>query len=187
MKTILIKRWQIQLSAIALLLFSCKDDNVIVPPDTEEPSVWELNLGSRKVVEFRSIEDSKETGALADDTIEEHFGSRVQSFIPTSVVIRTDSTTFFKAGSLEEKFRTKWENNNELHVYDENSGTWRLLGKKVGDAFLLTAAFFSKKTPAEERVSTILGQAYALDNYDTLLAPNEQYTLIWLRIEAAYQ
>lgn len=184
----LFKLWQIRLFVITLLLFSCKDDDVIVPPDPEEPSVWELKLGSRKVIEFRSIEDSKETGAsLADDKIEEHFGSRVQSFIPTSVVISMDSTTFFKAGSLEEKFRTKWENNNELHVYDENNETWRLLGKKSGDSFLLTTAFFSKKASVKERVGTILGQAYALEDYDTLIAPNEQYGLNWLRIEAAYQ
>lgn len=167
-------------------MFSCKDDNVIIPPDPEETGVLEFKLESRNVIEFSSIEDSKETGALGYDKIEEHFGSRVQSFIPTSVVISMDSTTFFKAGSLKERFRTQWEDNDELYLYDDNTKAWSLLGKKADDVFVLSTAFFSKKVSAHDRVSTILGQAYALENYDSLIMPNEQYSLIWLKIEATY-
>ncbi len=185
MKIPLFRLRQIQLFTLALLLFACKDDNVVIPPDPKAPRILELKLASRKVIEFRSIEDSKETGSLGEDEIEEHFGSRVRSFIPNEITISKDSTTFVKAGSLEEKFRTKWEN-DELYRYDENTKTWNFLGKRTGDVFLLSAAFFSKKVSARERSSTILGQAYALENFDTLIAQSEQYNLIWLKVEATY-
>lgn len=187
MKTTLFKPRQIYLFAIALLMFSCQDDNVVTPPDPEEPEILELKLESHKVVTFQSIEDSEEKGTLGEGKIEEYFGSRIESFIPVEITISNDSTTFVKASSLKEKFRTKWEdNNNELYLYDDNTKAWSLLGKRTGDVFLLSAAFFSKKVSAHERVSTILGQAYALENYDTLIMPNEQYSLIWLKIEATY-
>ncbi|PRD57058.1 hypothetical protein [Sphingobacterium gobiense] len=186
MKTPLFKLWQIQLFAIVFLLFACKDDNVVIPPDPEEPGILKLKFESRKVIEFRSIEDSKETGSLGEDEIEEHFGSRVRSFIPNEITISKDSTTFVKAGPLEEKFRTKWEGNDDLYLYDDNTKTWNFLGKRTDDVFLLSAAFFSKKVSARERVSTILGQAYALENFDTLIAQSKQYNLIWLKVEATY-
>lgn len=186
MKITLLKLRQIRLFAIVLLMFSCKDDDVVTPPDPEEPGMLELKLESHKVVAFQSIEDSQETGTLAEDKIEEYFGSRVQSFIPVEITISDDSTTFVKAGSLKEKFRTKWENNDELYLYDGNNETWSLLGKKSGESFLLKSAFFFKKVHGQERNSNIIGQAYALENYNTFISPDEQYSLIWLRIDASY-
>lgn len=186
MKTTLFKLRQMHFFAIALLMFSCKDDDIVTPPSPEETDVMELKLESYKVIEFHSIEDSERKGSLGEDKIKEHFGLRVQSFLPLEIIVSGDSTTFVKTGSIEEKFRTKWENALELYLYDDNTKAWSLLGKKADDLFLLSAAFFSKKVSAQERISTILGQAYALENYDTLIAPSEQYSLIWLKIEAAY-
>lgn len=186
MKTPLVKPLQIYLFAIVLLMFSCKNDNVITPQEPEEPGILELKLESRNVIEFRSVEDSKETGTLEEDKIGEHFGTRVQSFIPTEITISNDSTTFVKAGALKEKFRTKWEGNNELYLYDDNEESWSYFGKRTDDVFLLSASFFSKKVSGDERASTILGQEYALENYENLIGPSEQYSLIWLKIEATY-
>jgi len=187
MKTPLFKLRLIYVFAIALLMFSCQDDNIVTPPDPEVPEIFELKLGSYKVIEFQSVDGFDGKSEIGEDNIEEYFGTRLESFVPVEITISNDSTTFVKRGALQENFRTKWENNDELFLYDDNTKAWSLLGKRTEDVFLLSVAFFYKKVSTSEIVNTILGQAYALENYDTLIMPGEKYSLIWLKIEATYQ
>lgn len=138
------------------------------------------------MIEFYAVEDAEQTDLSGEEKIEEHFGSRVQLFLPLEIIISSDSTTFVKAGGLEEKYKTKWEKGQELYIYEDSTKEWSLIGKEIDNAFRLSVAFFSKKVSANDRSSATLGQAYAVENYDTLIVPNEQYRLIWLKIEAAY-
>lgn len=168
-------------------MFSCKDDNLVIPTEPEEPEVIELKLKSQKVIEFQSIINSDQPTKIAEDKTEEIFGSRIKYFIPIEIIINADSTTLIKEGSITEKFKSKWENPEELYIKDENNESWNLLGTKSVDSFILKTSFFFKQVQGLERNSALLGQAYALENYSSLISPNEQFNLTWLRIDASYK
>ncbi|WP_144043753.1 hypothetical protein [Sphingobacterium cellulitidis] len=187
MKTKLFNFRLLILIALPLLLFSCKNDNLVTPTEPKEPEVMELKLKSQKVIEFQSIINSDQPTKIAEDKIEGIFGSRIKYFIPIEIIISSDSTTLIKEGSIKEKFKSKWENAEELYIKDENKESWNLLGTKSGDSFILKTAFFFKQVQGIERNSTVLGQAYALENYSSLVSPNEQFNLTWLRIDASYK
>lgn len=186
MKAILLNYRLMHLFVAAFLLSSCKDNNVIVLPNSEEPEILELKLRSHKVVEFQSVINNQEPVTLGEEKVVEYFGSRVLSFLPVEIKISHDSTTFVKPSSFIEKYRSKWENKDELYVYNGNNDTWSLLGKKSDETFVLKSAFFFKKVRGKERNGNVLGQAYALENYDSLISGDEQYNLVWLRIDALF-
>ncbi|WFB62131.1 hypothetical protein PZ892_10605 [Sphingobacterium sp. WM] len=175
------------LIALPLLMFSCKDDNLVTPAEPEEPEVMKLKLKSQEVIEFQSIINSDQPTKIAEDKIEGIFGSRIKYFIPIEIIISADSTTLIKEGSITEKYKSKWENAEELYIKDENKESWKLLGTKSGDSFILKTAFFFKQVQGLERNSALLGQAYELENYSSLISPDEQFNLTWLRIDATYK
>lgn len=121
------------LIALPLLMFSCKDDNLVTPAEPEEPEVMKLKLKSQEVIEFQSIINSDQPTKIAEDKIEGIFGSRIKYFIPIEIIISADSTTLIKEGSITEKYKSKWENAEELYIKDENKESWKLLGTKSGD------------------------------------------------------
>lgn len=168
-------------------MFSCKDDHLVIPAEPEEPEVMKLKLKSQEVIEFHSIINSDQPTKIAEDKIEGIFGSRIKYFIPIEIIISADSTTLIKEGSITEKYKSKWENAEELYIKDENKESWNLLGTKSGDSFILKTAFYFKQVQGLERNSTLLGQAYALENNSSLISPNEQFSLTWLRIDASYK
>lgn len=57
---------------------------------------------------------------MDESKINDYFGDRVASFIPLEVIVKTDSTIFVKQGDLEERFRTKWEEENKLYAYNDH-------------------------------------------------------------------
>jgi len=171
-----------------LILSSCKDNGGISPvqPPEEEQAVLNFKLRKLNVAAFLSITDPGMPADMDESKIQEYFGDRVASFVPIEITVKADSTVFVKQGGLEEKFRTKWEEENKLYVYNDHDKSWTLLGEKTEGTFVLKVGFFSKTVQGASRSSTLLGQEYALDSYDGLISDQEASNLVWLSIDLFY-
>ncbi|WP_126973962.1 hypothetical protein [Gynurincola endophyticus] len=172
---------------IMAVAVSCKDkDEDTIPVPTNEDPVH-LKFDTKNVVAFQVI-SSGNSSDLNESELETHFGNRVALFIPTEIIIKKDSLILLKENDLQEGYQAKWENDNQLYILNEGDNSWTFIGEKTNTtSFHMKFAFYSKRVTGISRNYVVLGNEYALDNHDELMAADEtQSSLVWLKIEAVY-
>lgn len=178
--------------ALLLLIQACNTKEPLITPTP--PPVGPTENGDIigkfekiEVIDFLQLTHDSPTITLAEDQIEEHFGNRVQHYIPIQLDVQGDSTYFLKNFGLTDKYRSKWEKNNLL-LREANNDYWFICGEKTDTStFRLHINFFSKLQNRPGSTNLLLGQDMKVASPNDLITEADSaYNLTWLNVHVYY-
>lgn len=176
------------LALIVTLLTACnKDGNVPPnPPPSESEDSITLFRASYAKHEIKSFTSSNGSGTVPNSAVKEYFGARIQSFLPITIDIKTDSVILHKKFGIREGYRAKEQDKSVLIAV--GNGEWISLGNRTGDSFTLNAVFYFQNMTGQSNARTSIGQQYGNKvTAITASGSSEQAELVTLEILSIYE
>lgn len=172
------------LTAGISMLPSCSDND---DPKTEpEPDTnYTLKYNSMNIIELKQIAPGNKVQDIATTDAEKYFGKRPRLALPNELVFKEDSLYINKSGDVNEGYKMKWEG-KKLLLHNEQSDQWEYCGEQKEKQFVLNHAFYIKRSKENtRRALTVMGQAYALENYADIV--DDETSTYWLKVNYTFE